>query len=438
VQIPAVLFSMKPVSSFLLLYMLLLLTGSLLHAQKPLTELYYSGNYQEVLEASADLISSGDTTLTTYYLKALAEAQLGMTPQAIGTLQQALAYHPGDIKLSRILAGQYFDAGDYVKSAGGYRELIQQDSSDISSWLKLAEIESFRQNYNQAVEALNRVLVLDSMNLTSLMMMGDILNRNNSDGAVVFYKRAVRLYPENQKAAYALGNWYIQSKKAEEAIPICESMLVLDTGSIRFAKLLGYAYYKSGKPRSAIRYLDYATQLGDSTAFTFKFKGIAHYLESNFGAAIGALEYAVQKDSMDAEVHFFLGASLGTIAEMQEAMRHLDKALELMKPDPSVVSRIYSEQGNIKRLEMEYHEAYSLYEKAWDSDSTNTLALYYMASILDNSLHLSKEALTDYERFIEALDRLPREDESRQELSIRAIVEDRIVDLKEELFFRDE
>jgi tetratricopeptide (TPR) repeat protein len=141
---------------------------------------------------------------------------------------------------------------------------------------------------------------------------------------------------------------------------------------------------------------------------------------------------------MDAEVHFFLGASLGTIAEMQEAMRHLDKALELMKPDPSVVSRIYSEQGNIKRLEMEYHEAYSLYEKAWDSDSTNTLALYYMASILDNSLHLSKEALTDYERFIEALDRLPREDESRQELSIRAIVEDRIVDLKEELFFRDE
>jgi len=119
-------------------------------------------------------------------------------------------------------------------------------------------------------------------------------------------------------------------------------------------------------------------------------------------------------------------------------MRHLDKALELMKPDPSVVSRIYSEQGNIKRLEMEYHEAYTLYEKAWESDTTNALSLYFMASILDNSLHLSKEALADYERFIDALDRLPRENESRQELSIRAIVEDRIVDLKEELFFRDE
>jgi len=429
---------MKPVPSFLLLLVLLLPCGLHLHAQEPLTEVYYSGNYQEVIEASADLISSGDTTLTTYYLKALAEAQLGLTPQAIGTIQQAFVYHPGDIKLRRMLAGQYFEAGDYLKSASGYRELIQQDSTDLSSWLKLAEIESFRQHYEQAVEALNRVLALDSMNLASLMMMGDILNRNNSDAAHVFYERAFRLYPENQKAAYALGNWYIQSKEPERAIPVCESMLVLDTTSIRFAKLLGYAFYKSGKPGSAIPYFDYAIQLGDSTAFTFKFKGISHYLGSNFGAAIGALEQAVVKDSMDAEVHFFLGASLGTIAEMQEAMSHLDKALELMHPDPAVISRIYSEQGNIKRLEMEYHEAYSLYEKAWESDTTNALALYYMASILDNSLHLSKEALADYERFIDALDRLPAEKESNQELSIRAIVEDRIVDLKEELFFRDE
>jgi tetratricopeptide (TPR) repeat protein len=429
---------MKPVPSFLPLFILLFPFGLLLHAQKPLTELYYSGNYREVIEVSGDLIGSGDTALTTYYLKALAEAQLGLTPEAIGTLQQALVVHPGDIKLSRILAGQYFDAGDYVKSARGYRELIQQDSTDLSSWLKLAEIESFRQDYKQAVENLNRVLVLDSMNLTSLMMMGDILNRNNNSGAVVYYERAFRLYPENQKVAFALGNFYIQSNEAWRTIPICDSMLVLDTTSIKFVKLLGYAYYKTGKPTPAVRYLEYANQLGDSTAFTFKFKGISHYLRSDFGAAIAALEQAVVKDSMDAEIHFFLGASLGTIAEMQEAMRHLDKALELMKPDPSVVSRIYSEQGNIKRLEMEYKEAYTLYEKAWESDSTNALALYYMASILDNSLHLSKEALADYERFIEALDRLPREKESNQDLSIRAIVEDRIVDLKEELFFRDE
>ena len=47
----------------------------------------------------------------------------------------------------------------------------------------------------------------------------------------------------------------------------------------------------------------------------------------------------------------FLGASLATTTRKDEAMLHLDRSLELMKPDPSVVSRIYSEQGNIMRLE---------------------------------------------------------------------------------------
>jgi len=407
-------------------------------AQEHLPDLYYSGNYQEVISTSELRIISGDTAFNTFYLKALSEAQLGQNPKAIHTLQKALKLHPGDRRLERMLAGQFFEAGNYRQARHGYHELVLRDSTDVSSWLKLAEIASFRQNYDQAIKALNQVLVLDSMNLISLMMMGDILNRHNNSGAVVYYARAYRFYPENQKAAYSLANMHIQSREARKAIPICEQMLESDSTSIKFSKLLGYAYYKAGAPGKAVQWFDYAVTLGDSTIFTLKFKGISHYLRTDFGAAIGALEEAVKKDSLDAELHFFLGASLSTIAEMKTAMYHLNLSLELMQPDPSVVSRIYSEQGNIKRLEMEYEQAYSYYEKAWNADSTNVISLYFMASILDNSMHLSKEALVDYQRYIDALDQAPEKKESNQGVSIRAIVEDRIITLKEELFFRDE
>jgi tetratricopeptide (TPR) repeat protein len=215
-------------------------------------------------------------------------------------------------------------------------------------------------------------------------------------------------------------------------------MLTLDTTSIRFSKLLAYAYYKTGEPTPAVRYFEYAGELGDSTAFTFKFKGISHYLRTDFERAIEALQLATLKDSLDAEVHFFLGASLATTTRKKEAMLHLDLSLKLMQPDPSVVSRIYSEQGNIKRLEMNYEEAYELYSMAWEADSTNVISLYFMASILDNSMHKPAEALLDYQRYIDALDQLPEKEESTQGVSIRAIVEDRIITLKEEQFFRDE
>ena len=429
---------MKLIHSLLLACTFTFTSIIVLHAQENLTDLYYSGNYQKVIDASGTLIASGDTAINTFYLKALSEAQLGQPVEAIGTLSQGLNLHPVEPRLSRMLARQYFDAGDYVQARKGYDMLVQWDSTDVSSWLKLAEIASFRQQYQDAEDALNQVLSIDSMNLSSMMMMGDILNRHKNSGAVVYYERAYRHYPENQKAAYALVNWYIQSKNAWKAIPICEQMLIIDTTSIKFSKLLGYAYYKTGEPVSAVRYLEYTNQLGDSTVFTFKFKGISHYLRVDFRAAIESLNHAVKKDTLDAEIYFFLGASMATTTEKTQAMSHLNRSLKLMQPDPSIVSRIYSEQGNIKRLETEYEEAYDLYNKAWEMDTTNAVSLYFMASILDNSMQKSKEALVDYQRYIDALDRLPEKKESNQGVSIRAIVEDRIVTLKEELFFRDE
>jgi hypothetical protein len=59
-----------------------------------------------------------------------------------------------------------------------------------------------------------------------------------------------------------------------------------------------------------------------------------------------------------------------------------------------------------------------------------------MASILDNSLHRSEEALVDYQRFIDQLDLKPDSKKRNDQVpSIRAIVEDRIISIKEELFF---
>ena len=70
---------------------------------------------------------------------------------------------------------------------------------------------------------------------------------------------------------------------------------------------------------------------------------------------------------------------------------------------------------------------------------SNLMALYFMASILDNSMHRSEEALVDYQRYIDQVDKLPEKNERNpQAVSIRNIVEDRIIALKEELFFLDE
>lgn len=432
-------FIMKLFRDYSLLGFLILQSLFVIKAQESNLDLFYSGSYSEVIKQTSVAIVSGDTAFTTHYFKALSEVQLGKTKDAILTLEKCQHLFPNDVRIRQMLAAQYSEAGDFIKARKKYTELVQTDSSDAASWLKLAEIAAFRQQYQKAITALEQVLLLDSLNLNSLMMMGDILHKHNNSGAVVYYERVYSINPDNQKAAYALGNWYIQANQAWKTVPVCEHMLEIDSSNIKFLKLLGYANYKMGDSSPAICYFQSAIELGDSTAFTFKFKGICHYLAADFHGAIKALQVATIKDSLDAEVHFFLGASLGTTTRKSEAMYHLDKSLELMKPDPSVVSRIYSQQGNIKRLEMEHEKAYELYCLAWEADTTNPMALYLMASILDNSLHRSKESLLDYQRYLDQLDRIPENEKRNPQIpTIKAIVEDRIESLKEELFFLDE
>jgi tetratricopeptide (TPR) repeat protein len=408
------------------------------HSQESIPELYYSGQYNQVINTATEATVQGDTSLSLYYFKALSETQLGLTGQAIETLEKGLMQHGEETGLHRMLGGVYFNAGDYTRAGSQFRYLLEKDSLDVSSWLKLAEIASFRQQYEEAIDALGRILYIDSLNLEGMMMTGDILNRHNNSGAVIYYERALRNYPRNQKAALALANSYLQEQRPEDAIQVCRQMLSIDSTSIRFTKLLGYACYKAGHHQSAAHYLDYATVLGDSSVFCFKYLGISRYLNVDMQQAVRALRIALEKDSLDAEVHFFLGVSLANTGEKDSAMWHMNRSLELMEPDTILVSGIYSEQGNLKRLEESYQEAYELYRKAWDANNENLMALYFMASIQDNSLHDLDRALEDYRFFIEQLDRQPSAAVKNDQIpTVRDIVEDRIVTLKEELFFQD-
>jgi tetratricopeptide (TPR) repeat protein len=421
-------------TGFLVLY-----THSGALAQDPLLEAYEEGRYDEVIRNASEVISAGDSSLNPYYLKALSQIQLGNNDEAIATLEQALLLFPGEIRFRKLLALQYDDTGNYSKAESLYKAFISQDSSDLNSLIKLAEIESFRQNYRGSDRILKQVLKLDSTNLTGLMMEGENLTKLNNPEAIGFYEKALRLYPGNQQAAYALGNWYIQADTPGKALPVCEQILAVDPVNIKFHKLMGFAFYRSGEPGKAIEPFEKAVALGDSTVFTDKYLGISRYLTMDFPGAIPQLESAVTRDSTDADIRFFLGSSLATTTRKKEAMHHLDRALELMQPDPVAVARIYSEQGNLKRLESEYEQAYELYWLSWEADTTNPMALYYMASILDNSLHRSREALVDYRRFIDQLDRMPvTGSQNKQVPTLREIVEDRIIQLKEELFFLDE
>ncbi len=136
------------------LFSFLLFQAPLLHGQEnTLGSILLRSTTRRYWSKPERLIQAGDTAFNTFYLKALSEAQLGQTAEAIETLELALISHPempgysgcwpDNLRCRRLCEGP-----EWLPS------LVQTDSLDVSSWLKLAEIASFRQHDDQVIKAL--------------------------------------------------------------------------------------------------------------------------------------------------------------------------------------------------------------------------------------------------------------------------------------------
>jgi tetratricopeptide (TPR) repeat protein len=158
-----------------LLFLLLLLIP--VRAQEDLNALYFSGDYERLIHETGAVLDRGDSALEVFSLKARAENQLGRTGDAIQTLEAARALYPEDVSLMRMLAVRYQEAGNMVRAREEYQRIRIRDSLDLSTWLQLARIASFRQDYQVAVHHLQKVLTLDSVNLDGLMLMGESMER---------------------------------------------------------------------------------------------------------------------------------------------------------------------------------------------------------------------------------------------------------------------
>jgi predicted Zn-dependent protease len=133
-------------------------------AQEDLFLLYTAGAFEKVIDQASVEIESGKASGDEYYLKSLAELQLGRPEQSLRTLEMGVASMPGDRRLVRMKAEQHFDLDDYAGAWSQYEILVRSDSSDLASWLKLAEISMNRQHFHRTVLLLDQLLSPDSVN----------------------------------------------------------------------------------------------------------------------------------------------------------------------------------------------------------------------------------------------------------------------------------
>lgn len=285
------------------LYILLLLSAGLaitlpvsleaqLHCEQEIEEQYLLGNFEAALEVAQDC-HWNDSVL-------------------ILPLLGTSAYKVNNYKLAKNLLIRSIERGD----------------TSILALQTLARIYEDEWNFPKAVKYATLYLKLDSNNASEWYRMGMIaLKAELALESISAFAKTLNLNPHHFKARVKLSDILLQQKQGQEALPLIQQGLSLDSQNVLLLLQAGRTAYYVDSFSLAIDYYDKARDFIDLPVKHSRFKGIAHYRLNEFEEAITYLKAALVDTDKD-YIHYFIGMSHLGLEEEEEAAVHFELALE--------------------------------------------------------------------------------------------------------------
>ncbi len=140
-------------------------------------------------------------------LLAILQLHTQRTPQAIATLQQAIAAHADDALLHADLGNAHNARGERDAAIGAWQRAVELDPQQAVPWFNLGRAFQGQGDSLAAVDALQRARALAPEILPAAILLGDALaHLGRFDEAATQYRDALRLHPACGDAWRGLSN----------------------------------------------------------------------------------------------------------------------------------------------------------------------------------------------------------------------------------------
>jgi Flp pilus assembly protein TadD len=265
-------------------------------------------------------------------LKALGSAKQRATP----TLNSALAAKKTKIQEYLVRGVELFKQKRYAEAEQEYRAALQLDANNLWPHFFLAQVFDEQHNWDGAILEYRQAIRLspDNADLPILLralhvLLGAALaDKGDHDGAIAEHREAIRLEPGYYDAHYNLGLSLLKRGNFDEAIAELREAIRLQPDDANAHDSLGVALYKRGEPDAAIAEYREAIRLQPDQALAHTNLGAALSKKGDFDGAIAEMGTAIRLRPDDADAHAKLAGVLkkrgdlgGAIAEYQEAVR---------------------------------------------------------------------------------------------------------------------
>lgn len=233
---------------------------------------------------------------------------------------------------NRQLASIYLGKREDAKAERYLKKMIEQEPGDSEARLRLAKIRFLLGDEGSAIHELKTILELRTDKRASvskvtikdaLLMLGHIEEKNGfPSSALIYYKEAYQLLPEDPETLLALGVLYTRSgdlQKGEQLLLSC-SRFMKDSPVLH--NNLGAIYLKTGRTKEAIHQLERLVALQPGDFLAHYNLGMLYFREGQTLDAVMQVQHALQLNPEHENSHLGAAAILDSMGKKEDAMKH--------------------------------------------------------------------------------------------------------------------
>jgi tetratricopeptide (TPR) repeat protein len=235
-------------------------------------------------------------------------------------LEAALRANPKDDNAELFLSNDLIKLGEFDAAAAHLRQLSQRQPQNQEIWYLLGKV-----HMKLSEQALSNLNAIDPDSPYSHQISGEVMEgMKNFDGAILEYKKAVELAPQQPGTHYSLGNAYWSIQMWEPAAEQFHAELANDPANCNAQWKLGNIVLEQHQdPSEALAQIEKALSVCPGLAQARLDRGRALMRLERNEEAIPDLQAAEKSDSSEANTHFLLAQALRATGKTREAQAEM-------------------------------------------------------------------------------------------------------------------
>ena len=252
----------------------------------------------------------------------------GKYSEAVRNYDMALSCDPEFWKAYGNRANAYYQLNEWYRALDDFEYLERKIPDTAYVHFGLGLVKAKMRKYDEAIEAFDRALALDSANVEVLVNRGTVYYyKNELDQALTDLNLAIELNPKESNAYNAKSLLRAEQGNYQEALELVEKALAIEAFQPYFLNNRGYIRMQLDDPK-AVEDINKSIILLPKNGWAYRNKALWYMQQNKYDQAIVLLERAEKMDSFIRRLYYYQGICYQNLNLPDKAYAAWSKSVE--------------------------------------------------------------------------------------------------------------